>query len=509
MTITILPLLAVEWEFDSLAAYKFSQDYDDSTALFDALMDAGGNWTELRDAVTGVAPQYSDDVIWLLSGMTHLDRLLMQSDILVEHVEYAYKIKDEARYSVPDSMFRDYILAYRISYEPVTHWRKLLYDFFMPRVMVYDDVRDVASIVNGWIADSIAEGDYNLFGGMQSPDMTLKRRKGTPSEISALTTAALKALGIPTRSVYLVARGQQPGGKSWVEFYTPDGWLPLYPDTPEELGNFGYIEDGKPKNATHVFSRSGWDIEDVTANYTETGKLIVKFFIGESAVPEFGDFSVQVPSGGSLVPLDYIGAEADSLGIFEKNLGNGFYYLTWGQRDKLGNPTVELIPFEIKVGQETQLDIDVTPQITADFTDVERGQWGDVRLPGRDGKLRGIPLNQKKPTLLLIYDPEAEPSQRAMDMLNEAKEKLAEKLHLSAICTGPIDSDTPEFTTIFDTECTLARPIGNTICDDYSQEMPHILYFPVMEGDRSYEILSQGYDLNIISTIEKRLMEDE
>ncbi len=178
--LAVVSFAAVEWEFDSLAALEFSRQFEDSTEVFEALSDAGGNWEELRDAILGVEEEYRDDAIWLLSGMTHLDRLLMKSGILVEHIEYAHKIKDEARYPLADSMFRDYILAYRISYEPVTAWRKDLYDFFTPMIQSSSDPKAVAGVVNTWIADSIEKADYNFFGGMQSPDMTMRRPQRGP-----------------------------------------------------------------------------------------------------------------------------------------------------------------------------------------------------------------------------------------------------------------------------------------------------------------------------------------
>ena len=54
--------------------------------------------------------------------MPHLDRLEMTQTCLLEHIEYAYKVKK----ALQDTLFREYILAYRIDEEPVKPWRKYL-----------------------------------------------------------------------------------------------------------------------------------------------------------------------------------------------------------------------------------------------------------------------------------------------------------------------------------------------------------------------------------------------
>ena len=76
-----------------------------------------------------------------------------------------------------------------------------------------------------------------------------------------------------------------------------------------------------------------------------------------------------------------------------------------------------------------------------------------------------------------------------------------------AICEGEANAKTPKFLTLFDLSCDLARPVADMECRDFRKEQPYFLFFPITEGDRPYEIISTGYDLNVISTIDKRLQE--
>ena len=107
---------------------------DDETrkGLSESLEDAGGNWGELAAAITALDGEQRAACVRLISGMPHLDRLEMTAATLVEHVEYAFRTRDEMPYEVPDEMFEPYILTYRVEEEPVDPWRRELYDAYAP-----------------------------------------------------------------------------------------------------------------------------------------------------------------------------------------------------------------------------------------------------------------------------------------------------------------------------------------------------------------------------------------
>ncbi|MEA3409447.1 MAG: hypothetical protein U9Q95_03770, partial [Candidatus Eisenbacteria bacterium] len=97
-----------------------------------SLEDAGRNWTELANAVRALDGEEREACIRLVNGMPHLDRLEMTAETLLEHVEYAYRVRTEMPYDVPDAMFDPYILTYRVEEEPVDPWRAALHGRFAP-----------------------------------------------------------------------------------------------------------------------------------------------------------------------------------------------------------------------------------------------------------------------------------------------------------------------------------------------------------------------------------------
>ncbi|MFP4458997.1 MAG: transglutaminase-like domain-containing protein [Candidatus Zixiibacteriota bacterium] len=498
-----------ESDFDSTEVVEFTRHFPDSLQqpLYESLADAVGNWQSLAAPLSSLPDSMKMDAIWLINTMDHLDHLLMDSLTFKEHVLMSYEIRDIAKYPIPDSLFRPYILAYRIDAEPITPWRGKLFDYFWPLVEEAQSPREIAKIINLWVADSISKGEHNIFGGIQAPDMTLSRRKGTNREIALFTTAALKALGIPSRSVIMRAQGQRPGGKRWVEFLDSGEWIPLYYNNPEKLADKAFIEEDFPQNATNIVARSAFQYNNITEDYTDIGYIRAEFFIDDIPAPEFSDFSLQVVNFGALTPLDFLDTKSDSNGICMISVGDGQYYITAGTRDTKGNPSIQLLPVEVMADETTFVKIDVTPPVITDMAEFEDGKWGDVQLPRKNGKLRTVPFKDDKPTILYIYNHNGEPSIRMLEILEDNKERLKEDAVLFAISVDDIPNSgnlKASFAMMYDIKCSLYDALGYDSCQNLKDELPMVLFFPENSESR-FEILSKGYDLNFMTKIDARL----
>jgi hypothetical protein len=342
---------------------------DDKGEIVSALEDAAGNYKELVKAIKLADEDKKEDLIWLIQRIPHLDRLTITSDILLEHLDYAFESKGKFKYEVPEELFREFILTYRIGSEPVQKWRKTLFDIFYPMVEDKSSPSDVAKTINHWVKESIRERAREYFGQVQPPLRTLKGKKGTEEEIAILTTAILKSLGIPGRRAKVSFFGQEIGGASWVEIFDGGSWIPLYPLDPGDFGDFSKYEKDYTQNITVVYTRSANQRSLITSGYTPTGFLKVCIFEDSQPMIKFEDFSVSVINDGSLCPLDelfygYVGEElsTDSAGCFQVELGDGIYWVQAGKRDSLGNPQVVMQKAVVEPEKTTEMRLDISSE---------------------------------------------------------------------------------------------------------------------------------------------------
>jgi peroxiredoxin len=373
-------------------------------AFAEALADAGQNWFELAFAVATVQPDRRAEAVWLINSMPHLDRLEMTRAVLIEHIEYALIGMTAFKYRAPDSLFRDYILTYRISDEPVTAWRKLLHTRFARAVRKSKTPADAARIVNRWLAGHIRPVKRGFFGPMKSPELVLSSGSGTNEEIAVLAAAILKSIGVPSRRVKVPWLGAQDNDASWLEVHSEGRWLPCYPLEPTAFGDFRWLEREHRNNITVAVATSAFDQQLVTQNYTAGARVRIRMAASGVPLPGFEGFAVSVFNAGAWRPLDELNTITDSLGTFDCFLGDGHYLLVAGQRDPRGDPYVVTRELEVKPYAAVDITLDLTAPVTPvpayartpDFTDL---------LPNTAGGISSTLPPRGKPGVVINFDP--------------------------------------------------------------------------------------------------------
>jgi hypothetical protein len=467
-----------------------------------ALADAGDAATQLTSALDLLEGSLLDDAVFLLGRMPHLDRLEMSREVLVHHVVYADLARQVFEWRAPDSLYRQFLLTYRLDQEPITDWRAAFWPIVKKRARGITSTEKFVRDLNEWVAVSIREMEPEFFGGQQAPDQTLSAQRGTRKEIASLTTALLKTAGIPSRRVSVAAFLGQSGGAAWTEVFIIEKgqWLPLYPNAPECFGDFAWREpDSVQANVPYAEARSAFEALDVTLNYTATGELNIHFTRAGAPAAGFDGFTINVFNNGAFIAIDELEAVADAAGTFHCRLGDGQYWITAGTRDPSGSPWVNMQPVEVKSGLSTNLNINLTPKPYISTRPATAQAAADVPLFVINDAYSQVRSSReaigKGPLLLVILRPNHEPSVRTKDLvqswLNQREGKAPEVLW---VMEGQQNSDDPAGG-VNDPEGKVGQLFGLKSQDEY----PLVLWV-----DKTGKITStsKGYNLNIVAMLE-------
>ncbi|RLC47406.1 MAG: hypothetical protein DRH57_04125 [Candidatus Cloacimonadota bacterium] len=405
-----------------LIAFPVCSEEEKKSELETALEDAYENRPELEKALNHFTNEKRATAEYLIKQMPHLDRLEMTAETLIEHIEYAYKTREESKIQLDDEFFQKFIATYRISYEVIKPWRKLLYNDF--HYLMKEDIDTQVREICKWVNEHIKKTERSsIFGPQQSPTQTYNGRKGTDNDKTILTIAILKSLGIPCRKVYTraftISEKYQVGehGKSWLEFYNAEKWLPVYLDAPDDIGNFQHFAKYDSVKVASVWGYDGFELTDLTENYTKTGTVKIQFFNNGKLYPDYKDFTINIFSDGFFDSLDELGESTDSTGYYQANLGNGLYYLIYGYRDGEGNPSIKIKDFFVNIDDTTHLEIDLLmPEIITEIDNVLYKKLAELKLNGN----KSI-ITQDSIQIIIFIDNE-EPSRRIVPKFVEKKD---------------------------------------------------------------------------------------
>ncbi len=152
------------------------------------------------------------------------DRDSLQASYLIQHIELATESRKNPWASdIPDSVFFENVLPYRIGNEMPDNWRHYLSEYFAP--LIPDSIRSsrnsVAQFVNNTINRLIhCDIRYNLQPDLRSPTLLLQQAAGSQEEISYLKVKALRSLGIPAALDYIPYLADSVHSYFFPVFYT-------------------------------------------------------------------------------------------------------------------------------------------------------------------------------------------------------------------------------------------------------------------------------------------------
>ena len=188
--------------------------------------------------------------------------------------------------SIPEDIFRHFVLPIRVNNENLDESRMVFFDELKDRVKglsLYDAVLEV----NHWCHEKVIYTPSDA--RTSSPLASVKTAYGRCGEESTFTVAALRSVGIPARQVYTPRWAHTDDNHAWVEAWVNGKWMFLGACEPEPILNLGWFNGPAYRGMlmhTKVFGKyngpeevmletDGYTEINVIDNYAPTGKAIV------------------------------------------------------------------------------------------------------------------------------------------------------------------------------------------------------------------------------------------
>ncbi|MDR1981647.1 MAG: transglutaminase domain-containing protein [Tannerellaceae bacterium] len=173
--------------------------------------------------------------------------------------------------SIPDVIFRHFVLPVRVNNENLDDSRLVFYEELKDRVKglsLYDAVLEV----NHWCHEKVIYTPSD--GRTSSPLASVRTAYGRCGEESVFTVAALRSVGIPARQVYTPRWAHTDDNHAWVEAWVNGKWHFLGACEPEPVLNLGWFNEPAYRGMlmhTKVFGKYDGPEEtvEVTDCYTE------------------------------------------------------------------------------------------------------------------------------------------------------------------------------------------------------------------------------------------------
>ncbi|MDR2084435.1 MAG: transglutaminase domain-containing protein [Bacteroidales bacterium] len=233
--------------------------------------------------------QESEALEFLYAYMPFSDLADYNGEFFLNQVKYAFKAKDFFHWgeSIPEDVFRHFVLVYRVNNENLDTARMVIFDELKNRIKDMS-MYDAALEVNHWCHEKVTyrPSDSRTSG----PLATIKTAFGRCGEESTFTVTALRAVGIPARQCYTPRWAHTDDNHAWVEVWVDGEWYFLgacEPDAELNMGWFAlpatrtmmvhsnafgkYTGNDEVTHKTNLFSRI-----NMHDNYTDTKNIKVK-----------------------------------------------------------------------------------------------------------------------------------------------------------------------------------------------------------------------------------------
>lgn len=238
-----------------------------------------------------------------------------EGDFFLQHIRQVLKVQADMPWGshIPDEIFVNYVLPYRVNNENIDHSRSVIYEELAERVR-HLSMADAILETNYWCHERATYIGTDI--RTVSPLTIMRTVLGRCGEQSTLTVTALRSVGIPARQCYTPRWAHCDSNHAWVEAWADGKWHFLGACEPEPVLDEGWFRL-PAKRAMLVHTRVFADYngpEEVTTThpwYTEINLLahyaavkpIHIYTIDEAGKPVVAEVQFQLYNSAEFYPL--------------------------------------------------------------------------------------------------------------------------------------------------------------------------------------------------------------
>ena len=161
-------------------------------------------------------------------------------DLFLSYARHAIFLMDNVDWvkEIPDDVFLNYVLYYRVNNENIEDCRKIFFDLIKDRIK-NKSMMDAALEINYWCLEQMTYKSTDE--RTASPLTSLKSAYGRCGEESTFTVTALRSAGIPARQVYVPRWSHCDDNHAWVEVFCDGKWHYFGACEPEPVIDKGWF----------------------------------------------------------------------------------------------------------------------------------------------------------------------------------------------------------------------------------------------------------------------------
>ena len=279
--------------------------------------------------------------------------------------------------SVPEILYRHFVLPIRVNNENLDSARFVFYDELKDRVKGLS-MKDAILEVNHWCHEKVVYRPSD--SRTSSPLASVKTAYGRCGEESTFTVAALRSVGIPARQVYTPRWAHTDDNHAWVEAWADGQWYFLGACEPEPILNMGWFNAPASRGMlmhTKVFGRYNGPEEvmritpnfveiNVIDNYAPTANAVIKVVDEEGNPVENARVEFRIYNYAEFYPMATKYTDVNGETSLTAGLGD---LLIWASADNrfgydrlsFGKDKELVLKLDKKVGEEYSIAFDIVP----------------------------------------------------------------------------------------------------------------------------------------------------
>lgn len=326
-------------------------------------------------------PAEREALEWLYAWMPLSDLADYDGGFFLRQVRATLQARAEMAWGrhVPEALFLHFVLPLRVNNENLDSARVVLYDALKTRVADMP-MRQAILEVNHWCHEHVTYRSADM--RTSAPLATLRSAIGRCGEESVFTVAALRAVGIPARQVYVPRWAHSDDNHAWVEAWADGTWYFLGACEPEPDLNMGWFKEparramlvhtrvmGPYDGPEELLASSARHREiNVLGRYAVTKKLLVRTVDPDGAPITGAEVSFRLYNYAEFYPLARRVTDAGGRCSLETGLGDLFIWAHRGglagfaQAHASAQDTVTVTLLPCPRGEEIQ-DLDFTPPL--------------------------------------------------------------------------------------------------------------------------------------------------